>query len=42
MSKRIREIDKEFRWEGMLNLFLVEKRAQGRSQTTIKDYDISY
>jgi len=39
MSKRIGKINKEFRWDELLGIFLAEKKAQGRSVTTIKDYD---
>ena len=39
MSKRMGKIHKEFQWDELLGVFLAEKKAQGRSQTTIKDYD---
>jgi integrase/recombinase XerC len=29
----------QFLWEDMLRMFLAEKKAQGRSDTTIHDYD---
>lgn len=39
MSKRMGKIHKEFQWDELLGVFLAEKKAQRRSQTTIKDYD---
>jgi|GEM_PF-2710403 hypothetical protein len=39
MAKRVRKVTQSILWEAMLRMFLAEKRAQGRSDTTIHDYD---
>ena len=39
MAKRVRKIAQSILWEDMLVMFLAEKKAQGRSDTTIRDYD---
>ncbi|KLU64307.1 tyrosine recombinase XerC [Desulfosporosinus acididurans] len=40
MAKRVRKVTQSLiRWEDTLSMFLAEKKAQGRSDTTIHDYD---
>lgn len=39
MAKRVRKVGQSIQWEDMLVMFLAEKKAQGRSDITIKDYN---